>query len=658
MESASKKRVARHSPYPLRRRCNLYRYSPIDKGASEIRLMTLLPDAFGAKIRMTIKNKRLSKSIEPVYEALSYTWGSAINLDYVYVQKNEGEKALAITQNLAEALRYLRYEDRPRVLWIDAICVDQNNTAERGHQVLRMADIYRQASRVIIWLGPERDDSTLAIQELNTLGSTTTVDWTTQEVKPLSGDHYGQWIEEPLPSAEDRKTLAAIRSFLDRSWFKRLWIWQEVRLADDGALMICGGDCTLWHTFRTAIVCLYKKQSYFLQLEQLVNLCYYRQSPSRLRDLLHHTRYAQCSDERDRVYAILNLTYDFSGFEPDYSKTATDVFKSVVLAYTSRKDLTVLSQCEMRGNRETNVPSWVPDWTTPKECSMMFHARACSDTMAQARCDKENVLVVSGRLIDTVDIIEKIQPMASGHITEQMRKLVRNIVKVKAENDTCAARDSMIDSVCRTLCCNRFAERYLPLALDLPNTQESNKYIGDLIDDRALVEYDKYIYQVHKNVKGRALFQTRNGHIGMGLQSIRAGDQAGIILGCDSLLILRLNDAQTYKVVGECYIDGFMESEALLGALPANWQRVEHLFPDLSGYNDAFMNVQTGDVQVEDPRLGPLPAGWRIADHRKKDAYNKFCNEELGVTATELDPRLSPEALRARGVKLQEIRLV
>lgn len=655
MKLVSQEAVLRHLPFPLRRRFKLYRYSPIDKGASEIRLITLLPGAFGSKVRIAIRNIRLSKSQKPVYEALSYTWGSVPDSDYVYVQKDKGEKALAITLNLAEALRYLRYEDRPRVLWIDAICVDQNNTAERGHQVLRMADIYRHATRVIIWLGPERDDSTLAMQELNALGQTIEVDWATQGVRPLSGDHYNQWFEEPLPFEEDRKILAAIEVFLDRSWFKRLWIWQEVRLADVGALMMCGGECMLWHTFRNAIMCLFEKQVPPLQIKRLYNICDYNQLPSRLSDLLYDTRYAQCSDERDRVYALLNLTHDFSRFEPDYTKTTEDVFKNVVIAYSMKKDLTVLSHCEMRDNQESRVPSWVPEWTTPKECALIGHGRASAGTHAQARCDKENVLVVSGCLLD---VIEQIPPLISRSSPEQLRKIVRNIMRCKAENDTCAASDSMVDSVCRTLCCNRFAEGFLPPRSYLPNTQESKNYVRDLMDSREPEEYDKYTNEVRGNVKGRASFQTRNGHIGLGPQSIRAGDQACIILGCRALLLLRPNDAQTYKVVGECYIDGFMEGEVLLGALPTDWQRVERHFPDLGGYSDAFVNVQSGMIKVEDPRLGPLPAGWRIADHEEKHSYNLFSNEELGITETETDPRLSPEALRARGVKLQEIRLV
>ena len=657
MKSASKKRATRYSPYPLQRRRNLYRYSPIDKKASEIRLMTLLPGAFEAKVRVTIRKIELSESLKPEYEALSYTWGSTTDLDNVYVQEDEGGKALAITPNLAEALRYLRYEDRPRVLWIDAICVDQNNTDERGHQVLRMADIYHQASRVIIWLGSERDDSTLAMQELNALGSTIEMEWAIAVVKPLSGAHYSQWIEEPLSFAEDVKITAAIDRFLERSWFKRLWIWQEARLAGVGALMICGGECMLWHKFRNAICCLYHKKSYSLQLNNVMNICNYGQPPPSLSRLLYDTRFAQCSDQRDRVYAILNLTRDFSRFEPDYSKTTRDVFKSVVLAYISEKDLTVLGQCEMRGNSEPCVPTWVPDWTTPKECDKMNFARACSETKPQAGCDKENVLVVSGCLINTLDVIKRIPPPSSRYSTEQMRKIVRSIVGGKAGNKACAASDSMVDSACRTLCCNRFAESYLPFAPQYPNTQESKNYVRDLIDDQESVEYDKYNDEVYVSVKGRASFQTEKGHIGIGPQSIRAGDQACMVLGCHALLILRPNDAQSYKVVGECYIDGFMEGEALLGSLPSNWQRVTRHFPDL-GYYDAFTNVKTGVVQVEDPRLGPLPAGWRIADHSRKYAYSRFCNEELGVSATRTDPRLSPEALRARGVKLQEIRLV
>ena len=335
MKVPGKTMVSWHWPYRARKPEHLYRYSPIDEGASEIRLMTLLPGAFGTEVRVTISATTLSESLVPKYEALSYTWGSVAQLKYIYIQDSEAESALAITRNLIEALQYLRYEDRSRVFWIDAICVDQKNISERGHQVVRMADIYRRASRVVIWLGPERDDSTLAMRELDSLGSTVEVDWGICQVKPLSGDDYDKWIEEPVPFVKDRKTLASIDRFVDRSWFKRLWIWQEVRLSNTGALILCGEQSMSWNTFRNAIECLYRKQEPSTKLERLMNICDYDQLPSSLIDLLYYTKYAQCSDERDRVYAIMSLADDVLGLEPDYSKNTEDVFKSVILGSAS-----------------------------------------------------------------------------------------------------------------------------------------------------------------------------------------------------------------------------------------------------------------------------------------------------------------------------------
>lgn len=121
----------------------------------------------------------------PDYEALSYVWGSsscsatAIVENYTtplhsvpvigqqpqdgFLPQTNNQVGLRIRKNLAEAIRYLRLIDRPRVLWIDAICVDQENKPERNKQVPRMADIFKSASRVVAWLGPESENSRLAM---------------------------------------------------------------------------------------------------------------------------------------------------------------------------------------------------------------------------------------------------------------------------------------------------------------------------------------------------------------------------------------------------------------------------------------------------------------------------------------------------------------
>lgn len=83
------------------------------------------------------------------YEALSYTWGSAHKQYDIEISGN----TLPITENLHLALQHLRHPEEDRILWIDAICIDQDNVGERGHQVRQMASIYERVVRAIIWLG-------------------------------------------------------------------------------------------------------------------------------------------------------------------------------------------------------------------------------------------------------------------------------------------------------------------------------------------------------------------------------------------------------------------------------------------------------------------------------------------------------------------------
>jgi hypothetical protein len=93
------------------------------------------------------------------YEALSYTWGSIERTSEI----TTNDYTLAVTENLHHALRYLRYEDKDRILWIDLICINQDNFQERGHQVAQMKDIYKEAEQVLIWLGLPTYDTNLSM---------------------------------------------------------------------------------------------------------------------------------------------------------------------------------------------------------------------------------------------------------------------------------------------------------------------------------------------------------------------------------------------------------------------------------------------------------------------------------------------------------------
>ena len=85
----------------------------------------------------------------PVHEALSYVWGTAFNPVDVKVGSSDSD-TIPITQNLAIALPYLRYKNETRTLWIDAICINQQDLRERSSQAKMMGDSYHLADRVIV----------------------------------------------------------------------------------------------------------------------------------------------------------------------------------------------------------------------------------------------------------------------------------------------------------------------------------------------------------------------------------------------------------------------------------------------------------------------------------------------------------------------------
>lgn len=279
----------------------------------------------------------------PTYEALPCRWGPTENLVDIRIDGVDGGSRLAVTQNLAE----------------------RQNISERGHQAARMADVYSTARVVIVWLGPERDGSALAIGAMTDRGSGIQVNWTTKDITPLSGEDYHQWSKEPLLFTRNQDTRNSIARLLDRAWFTRLWIWQEIRLARNGAEMRCGYDSMSWDSFRSAILCLQvkptRKASGLLSgIERVFPITYYNGTPQNWHDLFEQTSGCQYSDDRDRVYANLSLIRisDRSGLEPDYSKSTIEVYKRLfVLDLNLTQGLRLVSQCELGESSVEALPS-------------------------------------------------------------------------------------------------------------------------------------------------------------------------------------------------------------------------------------------------------------------------------------------------------------
>lgn len=136
------------------------------------RLLELLPSrSFNSTVSCQILEADLDDD-HPQYEALSYAWGTPTPGPSVSI----GKKAVPVTANCLEALKHLRLGLRPRLLWIDAICIDQGkgdkSTHERSHQVELMGEIYSKAQTVLVWLGASESKAARKIRRRRLLAST------------------------------------------------------------------------------------------------------------------------------------------------------------------------------------------------------------------------------------------------------------------------------------------------------------------------------------------------------------------------------------------------------------------------------------------------------------------------------------------------------
>lgn len=144
-----------------------YRYEPLEVHDRHIRLLTLYPscDAIRQSNRIKCSTAQHSLNWNPSYESLSYSWGDPNDLNPVPIEFNGYDHY--IPKNLYAALDALRYRDRSRVLWIDALCIDQSNAVEKSRQIGMMGSIYESASNVVIWLGAASRDSELAMSTID-----------------------------------------------------------------------------------------------------------------------------------------------------------------------------------------------------------------------------------------------------------------------------------------------------------------------------------------------------------------------------------------------------------------------------------------------------------------------------------------------------------
>jgi hypothetical protein len=276
-----------------------YTYTPIDEAAGEIRLLTLHKGKPGDPIKITLPNTPFTVDHVPAFEAVSYTWGSPENPIDVFVAHSSGTvRILSVTKNLGEALPYLRYKDSDRVLWIDAICVNQQALEERSHQVQPMAEIYSKTVRVVAWLGVSTEYTPVAIGCFKTITSNVKGNWGKGTLIAVSSD--SSWADQTVRPPFNQEECFAMTEFLSSKWFERLWIYQEIRLSSTGSMILCGQYDIEWESFRNAMYFLGRKvhlgnmpQDLRNRMRIASNICDYGAKIS-IKALLDQTKNCKC----------------------------------------------------------------------------------------------------------------------------------------------------------------------------------------------------------------------------------------------------------------------------------------------------------------------------------------------------------------------------
>ncbi|MCJ1295907.1 hypothetical protein MMC34_007472 [Xylographa carneopallida] len=647
-----------------------YLYRPLNDGDKEIRTMTLLAGRFSDEIHVTIKIVPFladGTSLVPKFEALSYTWGLPDRTAKITIHDDLlPTSTLAITRNLAIALRYLRHEHKDRMMWIDAVCISQDDLGEKSSQVQRMVDIYSHAELVVAWLGPESDDSGHALRLLDSLGSRIRVDWTTLAMHPVVEEDRGL-TDRTVPLSHSTAEQSAINSLFLRSWFERIWIRQEIQLASK-AVLICGYSAISWPSFRNAVFCLSRKPktevmpSFLKRIDFLDDLVDYGDSYSALGFIIYQTRYCKCSDPRDRVYAVLGLLHEYDKerwtLKPDYTSTTCQVYEEVSFSYMKAfGGLDLLPQCDI-GNRdaELDLPSWVPDWGSMENVALPI-------PFAMADCnspgDYQRRIYEGSGMLEAMGVhVDKIEEVIGFNIVgdqdsyyEDIRELQR-VATYNTLTDTYIGGGMLVDALCRTFRLNIFQDRWDPPVSSEISEQEGrtsfSKLINatpksfqeDLVDDPV---GRKYIDTIFKYAKRRSFIVTKAGYIGLAPTATRPGDHVCVLLGCNSPLVIRLVGADTkrFQVVGETYVDSAMTGEAFLGPLPEDYQNLQKLDPETGYHKQAFFDRRTSVTQWDDPRWAHVLG---------EDFEQRL--ELQGMTEEEEKACLMREVVKARGMEL------
>jgi hypothetical protein len=560
------------------------------------RIAILSPGSLDDILHMTLEVRSLEDS-DLDYEAISYCWSQGIDGTTEGTWDFEvkcDEAMINVPRNLGRALRRLRYRDRQRRLWMDSICIDQQNFEEKNCQVARMGQIFAKATRVVVWLGEEDLDTEFAYGTVELLDQVASVlakqDETIIQHRLLK-EHVCE-VAELRPVS--RKGIQVMADLLQRAWFERAWVYQESVLAQEivvktGSFEIAGS------TIVSMVECGRKygmsyigsKPENWLALER----AYAMFLPLKKRpdfgfhfwqDLfwaLRARRGAKTSDPRDVIYSVLGVAAGgkISAFMPDYDRSWQQIY-----IFVARRIIQETHNLDLLGeltavpthfvDTSKTLPSWVPDWRVPLDDAVKFSIDANIEAGPKWRAffstgastvsliEDEDQFSSKLKLHGTqVDVVESIQPSRGWADWKELHQFLREKIYWPTQEPMPLARIKM-------------------LSLDASQWEPNNPYFVPKGVEHCVNDYYKYLRGDKEEADlaimskltraRRKVILTSRGFFGVAPQSTTAGDRVYLLPGAELPVLLRRyqKEESEYEFVGECYIHGLMNGQGMTAA--------------------------------------------------------------------------------------------
>lgn len=613
--------------YASRQRCSLhftrgFKYARRLEGRN-IRLLRIELDTYKAPIRCNLMEASLDDP--PPYEALSYAWGDP-NITQVMICN---DKPVQATVNLIRALRKIRlglFRDsnryRPSYLWVDSICINQEDTSERNSQVQLMRDVFADARRVLVWLGDKKINNKemkgliaafgLVASKIKSKGSleaaNATWSWSglvgPDEMRDLSTLTLSSWVSSMQDLGYPNPWRTLYVAFAS-DWYSRAWCLQEVyatrnplmlyrntQIDSDHLSLLCVWTTLKlvknWHTmYSHASSADRRVLGRILEASQ-------RWLPVGLRfshpaSILGPSKKLRATDPRDKVYGMLSLLDGIEPIEVDYKKSVEQVYIDSVL-HTAAKGLCVLPHVfhPVKFHASKDWPSWLPRWDIqadkhagPEELCHTVDPLSRPGGQRQvpiidSDLARYRILRIKGLLCDRVTRCTEVLSRREDPV-EIRKTSARRLFAIMGEH--CRRQRSVETNLREHVDRNirlRSLKSHSP-TFDTPDelAHRANNLTSFLKamkpevlgtpDEEDLARATANANSLWKRLDCWRAFRTSNGWLGLGPWCMRPGDVVAVFDGGDAPYILRpVQDASKtlYHLMGECFIHNLTDGKA------------------------------------------------------------------------------------------------